>query len=192
MGVLLHRLATTAILGITLIAYLLVASHIDEYVPTAKEVINSALIALMIFVFTSLGTQLPKVRPDVAALVAQGRREIPERLLVRLNEADPGGLFEAIAIAENINRPKWVRQAERALVRRNGSYGIMQMRSRRPLSDDQSVEKFLEKYSKYGRGFWAEESVSKFVRKHNKTEEFFTLVDAIFWPQSDRGFRHNP
>lgn len=50
-------------------------------------------------------------------------------------------LVTSIVMAEVLQRPKWFRRAERATawLRRNGTYGVMQIRSSKPLSDAESI-----------------------------------------------------
>lgn len=51
-------------------------------------------------------------------------------------------LFRAVMIVENIQRPRWFRRIERMIgrFRRNGTYGIMQVRSRVPITDKESFQ----------------------------------------------------
>ncbi|MEO6473123.1 MAG: hypothetical protein ABIO14_15105 [Aeromicrobium sp.] len=77
------------------------------------------------------------------------------------------------------------------MVFRNGSYGLMQMRAKRPLSDDDSVGEFVKKFQRKLPGpirqaveddvhpFWEDEQLRKFVSRHNKDEEFIDLVVLI-------------
>lgn len=54
-------------------------------------------------------------------------------------------LFEAVMIAESLQRPRWFRILERlkGIVWKPGTYGVMQVRSDRPLNDFESIDKAL-------------------------------------------------
>lgn len=55
-------------------------------------------------------------------------------------------LVTAFLMAEVLQRPKWIRNAERltSFLRRTGTYGVMQVRSKRPMSDKASIDLGVE------------------------------------------------
>lgn len=100
--------------------------------------------------------------------------------LSRKHKADEV-LVKAICIAENIERAKWVRRLENVvgLFRRSGTYGIMQVQSPKPISDEESVKQAIEKH------FTGTENMDfpqkmKTVESYNSNNKYISLVEAIY------------
>ena len=96
-------------------------------------------------------------------------------------------LFEAVLIAESLQRPRWFRMLERlkGFVWKSGTYGVMQIRSDRPLSDYESIDKALAEYrhifidvlDRYDDD-WHSDVVTR-LRVYNGSEAFIgTVMDA--------------
>lgn len=86
-------------------------------------------------------------------------------------------LVKAIAIAENIERPSWFRKVEYILsfFGYRGSYGIMQVKSDHPISDDDSIRQAIKYYFSDSKNKPREE----FVRKYNNDDNFLMFVEEI-------------
>ena len=182
LGRVIHRTGTSAGLLLAAMIYNFTGNGLDHLVPSAKDAIFALWIALLVFVLGRLAAIIPARQPSIEELVKRGVDEIDVHLLVKLDEADPGYAFKAIALAENLNRPPWVRRFERILVRRNGSYGLMQMKAELPISDEESVRIFIESNRKFvGRESWDPKQLERFFRKHNASEEFVSLATKIYW-----------
>lgn len=156
----------------------------DPYVPDAKEVASAFWIALAVFVVAHLGRSLSARRPEMATLVARATRQIPSGLLDQLRSAPvayPQAAL-AIAFAEHLNRPTWARRLERVLKPRSGTYGLMQMSSARPLSDQESVDLFLERLPVYPEMVDDQGAVNvrPFFLFHNPDGEFADLAEQLF------------
>lgn len=84
---------------------------------------------------------------SIQRLVSESKRELGEELLdyTRVSAAKHGTdpiVAEAVLIAENLQRPRWIRRIENALHRLggDGTYGAMQVRAAKPLTDKESVD----------------------------------------------------
>jgi len=90
----------------------------------------------------------------------------------------------AVAIVENIQRPKWFRFLERikSLIIRRGTYGIMQVTSTKPLNDKKSVDLAVKEYFANQRvyGEWISDErrneVIKIAKTYNNDETYANLV----------------
>jgi hypothetical protein len=95
-------------------------------------------------------------------------------------------LFRSILLFENLQRPRWVREAERktAWLRKDGTYGILQTTSKTPLSDIESIERALELHlggSKPRKGSEFEyHEFRKVVLKHNPSDEYADSVWEVY------------
>lgn len=167
----------TGILVSTLGA-LALGSSVDKFVPTSREVGIAAWIAVFVFIF-GRGMQSLVSRPNLSELVKRAKNEIDPELLKRLDEADPWGIFGSVAIVEHLNRPPWFRAIERRVRPHRGTQGLMQMRSTSPLTDSESVEKFIDAYRHHIPGeddFWTYEEQRDFVSTVNADPAFVELV----------------
>ena len=56
-------------------------------------------------------------------------------------------LFAALMLTENLQRPFWIRRLERlkGLFVKSGTYGVMQVSSERPLTDEESITRAAER-----------------------------------------------
>lgn len=177
-------------IGAVAVVVALAGSDADSLVPPAREFVFAIWISVFVFIASKVALALSS-RPRVRDLVARAEREIDEALIELLDQADPGGLFRAVAVAEHLNRPKWMRVAERLLRPRNGTYGLMQMKSARPISDRASVLAFIEKFAEYAPDedeYWDDNRIRLLTRKHNKSEEFQKMVYEIM---VEPGFPYN-
>ena len=88
------------------------------------------------------------------------------------NNANPI-LTKAICIVENIQRPKWIRSVEniKASIGLAGTYGIMQVRSNKRISDIESVNIAVKDYLSDTRHIKSTESLKSFIGKYNSSEE---------------------
>jgi hypothetical protein len=167
----------TGILVSTLGA-LALGSSVDRFVPTFREVGIAAWIAVFVFIFGQ-GMQSLVSRPNLSELVKRAQNEIDPVLLNRLDEVDPWGIFRSVAIAEHLNRPPWFRAIERRVRPHRGTHGLMQMRSTHPLTDLESVEKFIEMYRHHVPGeddYWSSNRERAFVSTVNADPAFVELV----------------
>jgi hypothetical protein len=90
-------------------------------------------------------------------------------------------LVKSICIAENIERPLWFRQIENffSIFLKKGTYGIMQIKSDKPISDEMSVELAISKYFKDTKLLSFSEKMLK-VRGYNNNQKYIDLVEEIY------------
>jgi hypothetical protein len=99
-------------------------------------------------------------------------------------------LIYAILIYEDMNRPSFVRYAERMIVKfthKELTVGIAQVKSRKPLSDSASIEKAVENLKNtqpvveliYGRGLQDYTELMPFLAKYNSNGEYARSVIDI-------------
>lgn len=117
-------------------------------------------------------------------------------MVARVNDAaDQHGcdpvFLRSILFAEALQRPRWVRRAERAksILVKPGSYGVMQVSSPHPLSDDESIQTVAENYA----GYWPLRSDSGWVlpgrfaaqvESHNTSKQFIDMVSVLYQEMS--------
>jgi hypothetical protein len=161
-----------------------IGSRVDPYIPDAEEVASAFWIALAVFVVAHLARSLTARQPEIALLLARAKREVPNALADQLRAAPVAHPEAALALAfaEHLNRPTWARRLERVLKPANGTYGLMQMSSSRPLSDQESVELFLERLPSYPEMVDREGymNVRPFFLFHNPDEAFADLAEELF------------
>lgn len=92
-------------------------------------------------------------------------------------------LVKAICIVENIQRPKWVRTFEnfKARLGLTGTYGIMQVRSKKKISDKESVDIAVEEYLKDTRYTKNTEALKLHINKYNSSEKYKDLVIRVMY-----------
>lgn len=128
------------------------ARRFDAVVPAANDVVSSLWIGLIAGVIGSyLGRLTQGAFVEMEAIFTASRRSIPAGLwdavtpLAERHGADPQ-LVRAVMLVENIQRPRWFRRLERFVGRfvGRGTYGILQVRAERPVSDLDSLELALQ------------------------------------------------
>ncbi len=174
-------------LGIGLSAVMIVAvgGRVDGFVPSLREAVLAGWIAFFVFILSRVLLAMMS-KPPLYSLIQRATDEIDSSLLSLLDDADSEGVFRAVAIAEHLNRPAWVRTLERVVRRRGGTYGLMQVRSDSPLSDRESVVRFVEKYkrfvpSQHDDEWWDKKHIRRFVRRLNRDPAFTKMVLQIYW-----------
>lgn len=87
-------------------------------------------------------------------------------------------LLKAICIIENIQRPKWVRKIEniKSFLRQTGTYGIMQVKSSRPISDLESIEIAAENFFINTVDMKSYESIVQKITNYNDSVQYRDLV----------------
>lgn len=127
-------------------------------------------------------------RATIDAILHQSYQSIDNEIIEHINQLCEKNyaskrLVKAICIAENIQRPKWIRKLEKIKSRffKSGSYGIMQVQSNKWISDKKSVEKAIVEYFKHSGSVYLDSStIQMFVRKYNSSEQYFELVYSAF------------
>jgi hypothetical protein len=146
--VILHVVVAVGI-GLAGLAAGLLREPLASVVPRLKVLSASLWTGLFAAVLGAYLVYLSQARTsDVDKAIRQSRSRIPESLWSLAAQAALGTqtdekLVRAIMLVENMQRPPWFRRLERLKGRifKRGTYGIMQVESDRPISDEESVER---------------------------------------------------
>ena len=130
--------------------------------------------------------------PEASELLSRSRESIPDGLWERTRQlaedygSDPS-LALAILAVENLQRPRWFRRMEQLKGRlwKRGSYGIMQVRADRPISDLESVKLALKHRlsnvrvprDEYGADY---EGLRRILMDYNPDERFIEMAQAFY------------
>lgn len=92
-------------------------------------------------------------------------------------------LVRAIALVENLQRPGWIRSLERAKGKfiPKGTYGVMQVGSDAPVSDEESVRLAVDHWFRSTRGAIDDEKLSEVLRSYNPDPTFRDLARDFFY-----------
>lgn len=117
-------------------------------VPPVDELSTGLWTAVVAAVLGAYIVHLSRRTDDFTVSMSKSRHSISGKLWEKAradavrHQADPE-LVHAIMLIENIQRPRWFRRLERlkGVFFRAGTYGIMQVQSSHPISDEESVER---------------------------------------------------
>lgn len=155
----------------------------ERFVPSGPEVAFAFWIAAATLASAHWAKSLMATPAPLEQLLARAMSEVDDDLLAPLlrNTYAPPSLLLAIAYAEQLNRPLWARRLERLLVRRNGTYGIMQVASPRPITDSESVDAFIRRIRDYPRhGLETDPRARRaFFLYHNDDAKFADLAESF-------------
>jgi hypothetical protein len=173
-----HALAATIAASAGSVASF-VAPHVSALVPTMQSLVDGAWTALLIAVSAGFilrassasrdDTVGPRYRYERAK--SDAGIDLFDYLFRAAAEHSVDPLIaRSVAVAEILQRPRWVRSAERLLgrFRSQGSYGVMQITSTKPISDQESIRRFCVAHSGE-RGF-------RFA-----TEDYASMHDGQLW-----------
>ena len=131
-------------------------------------------------------------QPSVEDLVRYSRENLGAELValtreVASAESADEDLAEAILLVENLQRPKWIRYLERGLGRilKFGTYGVMQVRSKAPISDEESIRLAVTQHlsgkpipmTQYGPD---QDALLRTIRFYNSNPRFVELVRDVY------------
>lgn len=164
---------------------------------------STLLISVAVAYFILVTQHAPAVNPPPqtgreSAFLYQAYRGIQERFgyvieQVPLQEGTVREVLPAILTYENLNRPKWWRKAENVLVKLPGvelTVGIAQVKSSRPLTDEESVQLAAARLddalasaapSDQSEGDY--DLVKRIIRTHNSNESYVREVFDL-WMQT--------
>lgn len=141
----------------------------------------SALLTVLIIEY--LQTIYKEKGIDIDQVFENSLTKIDPKILKHIDElsqalnANPV-LVKAICLVESIQRPKWIRNVEniKAFLRLTGTYGIMQVRVNKPISDNESVKMAIEKYFSNSKGIRDQQSLLDLIKKYNSSKSYADLV----------------
>jgi hypothetical protein len=125
-------------------------------------------------------------------MVADSRRRIPPHLWDAAGAAAEAhgvdaDLVHAVMIVENLERPPWTRALERlkGRVLPSGTYGIMQVWADRPITDEESIQRAVERFvgvDVIGDGGLLDRQVFKaFAARYNPDLNFAMLLENAYY-----------
>ena len=188
---LLHLVTATAIAA-CLAAAAQVGGELAFLVPDLESIRNeiwAALLGSMLTFAFIRSTRAPQ--RTLADIVQTQRRRIGPELLdyARRCASEQGldpDLVETVLLVESIQRPGWFRRMEwaKGLLLRRGSYGIMQVKTQRPVSDRESIDIALDVHRAVFQ--WAPQPesggyvpVSTQLHGYNSSPAFLELADDV-------------
>ncbi len=169
-------------------------------VPELTELSNTLWTALLAGVSGAYLVRLSqREEADTEDLVTKSRRSVPRGLwecaadLAHAHGTDPA-MLRSILLVENLQRPRWMRRLEslKARLGLEGTYGIMQLRADRPLTDEESLRLSLERHLAGVRparnefGVTDIESVRALARRHNRDPAFVEMVADFYRHLAER------
>jgi hypothetical protein len=124
---------------------------LGSLVPPAEDLSASLWTAVFAGVMGVYVLQLSRSGDgDITAILKKSRRAIGPELwdsaeAAAVRHAADVNLVRAFMLVENVQRPRWFRNLEhlKGLVFGSGTYGIMQVRADKPLSDEESIEQAI-------------------------------------------------
>lgn len=187
--VILHIVASAFIVACSLVGgYLARLPMVAYIIPSTTVLIDniysSFITAVLVVYLYKLYSSRGK---DQEIYLADATRNLPSDI-VKLIEAESKkhrankNLVLAVCATENIQRPKWVRKLEnlKGLVFPKGTYGIMQVSSREPLTDEESVVKSVKKYFSHTRTAKGNSELKKIVMRYNNSEQYIDIVMNVY------------
>lgn len=146
----------------------------------------SFITVLLYFIIKSLINRPESI--DVDELIIKSAKSISRQTELikcieetsKINSADEI-LVKAVCISENIQRPKWLRNIENifGFFKPSGTYGIMQVHSKKPISDIKSIEIAIDTYFKDSANVVFSEK-QKLIAQYNPNEKYCLLVEEVY------------
>ncbi|MCL4199713.1 hypothetical protein KJZ67_00030 [Patescibacteria group bacterium] len=145
----------------------------------------AAFITIILFYEAKKFINRPK-EIDFDIMIKRSASSISPSIIALIEEASIKNnadviLVKAICIAENIQRAKWVRRLESmiGIVKPVGTYGIMQVHSKKPISDEESVKQAITNFF-VGTANMDFQGKMKSVESYNRNQKYLYLVEAIY------------
>lgn len=178
--------------GIGLLASM-IRSALSPIVPPISEIGPTLWTGIIAGVLGAFIVQISRGHPVTEQdMIENSMKDIPASLWkfadgIALEHGVDADLTRAIMVVENLQRPSWFRHLERLKGRLlpAGTYGIMQVTSDRPLSDEESIEKVvIERLSgvvvKDAGGSANRERLESFAKTYNPSRDFASLLTIAY------------
>jgi len=169
--------------------YLSTISQLYFVLPNINGLVDNIwatfLTVLMVFILYKLSKK-PK-ETDMDQIIAKALGRIKKNVFFEIEQisekhnADPI-LVKAVCIAEDIERPGWIRHIENLfgyIFRKQGSYGIMQIQTKKPINDIESIKQSVPLFFSNAKKL-SIEAKKKVVEKYNRDDNFVYLVEEIY------------
>ena len=174
-----------------LVSAAMLGEHLSSWVPdfeSIRDAIWAGLIASMLaFAFVHWTRAPERTLTDIVRVQRQrvGTELIAyARGLALERDLDPD-LVETAILTESIQRPGWFRRLERmkGIVFPNGTYGVMQVWSSRPIGDRRSIERALQihavAFERPSGGTTRSRLVRTRLRSYNGSRAFLDLAEEV-------------
>jgi hypothetical protein len=186
---LLLYLGTSLICAVSTIAASLTYPLARGFIPGPQELVTAAWTGVFVAVLAVFAQRVGAFEPSRGGRLLRARSDIgPDSWAYATeaaarNDCDPD-LIRAIVAAESLQRPRWIRRLERAKGRflGQGSYGIAQISSNTPLTDEESVDRLCQAFAGYypernqENGYILNSRMKARVEDHNVDPVFVELV----------------
>jgi hypothetical protein len=198
--VLVLRLATIG--GIFLVSLLAYVSRVklESLVPSVHDVTTTLWTAAIAGIGGAYVLQVSRGRTSDAAKLAHRSAETISRRLWELagilaaeHNVD-ASLVRGIMIAENLQRPRWFRKLEwvKGQIFTQGTYGIMQIASDTPISDEESIRRAVSERLSGQQLIGSDGGVdytllTTIAKNWNPDPTFVDLLSAGYFEASQRG-----
>jgi len=205
LSIALFRAVTFAGVVIMGVAAAITFRSFSGFVPSLQELSAGWWTAVLAGIAAAFVLRFTKGHPlNEYELVQRSLYAIPRALLdLAANLAKSAGadavLACALIVVENIERPRWFRGFERVKAKfvRSGTYGIMQVASDRPLTDEDSIAKVVSERLvgvnvSTPKGEPDTTALRTFASRYNRSENFAGLLVAAYyavqvWRKSSSG-----
>ncbi|MFU8872655.1 hypothetical protein [Micromonospora sp. SL4-19] len=163
-------------------------------VPPIDEFFKAIWTAVFVAVLGVVVLDATRMRHQAGDLYDIAVREAPRRLVDHAQQkAKEAGADEdlvlAVLYAENLQRPHWFRRLEYVKGRffPRGSYGVMQVTSPTPISDEESIDLAIENYLKNAQipvdeeyGMPDSDRLQEVLRHYNGHPGFVDLASGLY------------
>ncbi len=149
---------------------------------------SSILTVLILKMYTNKYT-------DEYTVIEKSKKTLPVELIEHVYKVCEQNhakreLVLAVCVTENIQRPAWVRRLEhiKSFVFRSGTYGIMQVASKKFVSDFGSVEIAVKKYFS-GTEYlvFGDDTLKDLLSKYNDDSKFIRFATAAYYDLQPKG-----
>jgi hypothetical protein len=189
-----YYVGSMAIVALACLGAASTAHHLAATIPAPAELSGAAWTGIFAAVLAVSLQSLSAEDVSIAALLARARADVGDRLWTLTRELawqhhTDADLLTAIVASEALQRPRWLRRGERLRGRfpflRRGSYGVAQITSSRPLTDEDSVSLLAQAFDGYlpqrgAGGYLLPKRLEARLEQHNSSEAFINQVKSIY------------
>jgi len=161
---------------------------LKQLTPTAEGLVDNiwaSLITALLAIFLYRAYQDRVVSNE--DIFDRSKKSIDPKLFALIEEYSRHSraniyLVQAVCIIENIQRPAWFRKLEvmMSILVKDGTYGIMQVKSSKPISDEESIKQAIEKYFVNSKDVQSNDEIEKIIKKYNFDPKYFDLVLSAY------------
>lgn len=199
---LIRSVALVGVLGVALLAAA-TRSQLSFVVPEIRDLGTTLWTAGLAAIGGAFVVQYSRSHGlEEGNLVNRALNSLPTKFIaVAVDAAASANADEVLVLAvmavENLQRPPWFRQLERwkSRVFRDGTYGIMQVSSRKALSDEESIrlavaERFASVNVRTPKGDLDYEALKRFASHYNGVSTYVSTLSTAYY--AARALRATP